>query len=125
MLPWLGGPETTGFGNPHSAHRMGRQAAAEVELAREQVAALLPPGGRVVITSGATEAINLAIKGSGAQVIAASAVEHAAVLDCLEAVGGEMLPVGRDGLLDSDIALPSGLQLLCAMQVNNEIGTVQ
>ena len=40
MLPWLGGPESMGFGNPHSPHRLGRQAAAAVELAREQVAAL-------------------------------------------------------------------------------------
>jgi cysteine desulfurase len=53
MLPWLAGPESTGFGNPHSAHRLGRQAAAAVELAREQVAALLPLGGRVVFTGSA------------------------------------------------------------------------
>src|SRR3546814_6745379 len=57
MLPWLGGPETMGFANPHSPHRPGRAAAAAVEVAREQVASLLPPGGRVIFTSGATEAI--------------------------------------------------------------------
>ena len=37
MLPWLAGPETTGFANPHSAHAAGRAAAAAVEVAREQV----------------------------------------------------------------------------------------
>jgi cysteine desulfurase len=125
MLPWLAGPEGSGFGNPHSAHRLGRQAAAAVELAREQVAALLPPGGRVVFTGSATEAINLAIKGTRAEGIAASAIEHAAVLDCLEALGGEVLPVGGDGILDAASALPQGLGLLAVMHVNNEIGTVQ
>lgn len=60
MLRWL---SDDGFANPHSPHRPGRAAAAAVEVAREQVAALLPPGGRVIFTSGATEAINLAIFG--------------------------------------------------------------
>ena len=60
MLPWLSGPESTGFANPHSMHRVGRAAAAAVELAREQVAGLLPKGGRVIFTSGATEALNQA-----------------------------------------------------------------
>ena len=50
MLPWLSGPESLGFANPHSMHRAGRGAAAAVEVAREQVASLLPPGGRVVFT---------------------------------------------------------------------------
>ncbi|WP_336980250.1 cysteine desulfurase family protein [Altererythrobacter fulvus] len=130
MLPWLGGPGTTGFGNPHSPHRMGRQAAAAVEVARGQVAALLPPGGRVIFTSGATEAINLAIKGtSRGGAIAVSAIEHAAVLDCAEAMRSthpvHILPVDREGLVSTDIPLPQGLGLLALMQVNNEIGTIQ
>lgn len=131
MLPWLGGPETMGFGNPHSPHRMGRQAAAAVEVAREQVAALLPPGGRVIFTSGATEAINLAIKGTvrSGSVLAASAIEHAAVLDCLEALRAtsetHILPVDRDGLVSAGTPLPDRLGLLAIMQVNNEIGTIQ
>ena len=125
MLPWLGGPESNGFGNPHSAHRLGRMAAAAVELAREQVAALLPAGGRVIFTSGATEALNLAIKGCGAKRIAASAIEHAAVLDCIEALGGEVLPVGSEGVFDPDSALPAGIGLVALMHVNNEVGTIQ
>ncbi|MEO6153353.1 MAG: cysteine desulfurase family protein [Croceibacterium sp.] len=129
MVPWLGGPDTTGFGNPHSAHRLGRLAAAAVELAREQVAALLPAGGRVVFTSGATEAINLAIKGLAPKVIAASAIEHAAVLDCAAALRARsevhILSVGSDGVFDPATLLPEGIGLLAVMQVNNEIGTVQ
>ena len=39
MLPWLGGPGSDGFGNPHSPHRLGRHADAAVELARERVGA--------------------------------------------------------------------------------------
>ena len=42
MLPWLGGPGSDGFANPSSQYRAGRAAAVAVELAREQVAALLP-----------------------------------------------------------------------------------
>ncbi|HTN13969.1 MAG TPA: cysteine desulfurase family protein [Sphingomonadaceae bacterium] len=131
MLPWLGGPETMGFGNPHSPHRMGRQAAAAVEVAREQVAALLPPGGRVIFTSGATEAINLAIKGTAhpGSVMAASAIEHAAVLDCLESLRAtseaHIVPVDREGLVNAQAPLPDRLGLLATMQVNNEIGTIQ
>ena len=76
MEPWL----RDNFANPHSTHKAGRAAAAAVEVAREQVAALLPPDGRVIFTSGATEAINMAIKGC-ALPVAALATEHAAVLD--------------------------------------------
>lgn len=127
MLFWLGGPETTGFANPHSPHRAGRAAAAAVELARDQVAALLPPGGRVIFTSGATEAINLAIKGSGARRIAMSAIEHAAVLDTARVVDPDahVLPVDAAGLVAPDVPLPEGADLVAVMQVNNEIGTVQ
>ncbi|WP_232492100.1 cysteine desulfurase family protein [Novosphingobium kaempferiae] len=127
MLPWLGGPETTGFANPHSPHRPGRAAAAAVEVARAQVAALLPPGGRVIFTSGATEAINLAILGSGARKLAVSAIEHAAVLDTAQALdsGLAVLPVDTEGLVHVDVALPNDTGLVAVMQVNNEIGTVQ
>ncbi|OZA34557.1 MAG: aminotransferase [Novosphingobium sp. 17-62-9] len=127
MLPWLDGPEAPGFANPHSPHRAGRAATAAVEVAREQVAALLPPGGRVVFTSGATEAINLAIIGSGAMRMAVSAIEHAAVLDTARFIDPEVavLPVDGAGLVDPDVAIPQGTDLVAVMQVNNEIGTVQ
>ncbi len=123
MLRWLG---EDAFGNPHSAHRMGRQAAAAVEVAREQVAALFPPGGRVIFTSGATEAINLAIRGSGqGGTVAVSAIEHAAVLDTARAVGAvHTIPVGAEGITQP-CDFPADTRLVCVMQVNNEIGTVQ
>ncbi len=127
MLPWLGGPEGVGFANPHSPHRPGRGAAAIVEVAREQVAELLPPGGRVVFTSGATEAINLALFGSGVSRLAVSAIEHAAVLDTAGVIdpGVAILPVDGDGLVDPAAAIPVTTGLVAVMQVNNEIGTVQ
>lgn len=127
MLRWLGGPDSDSFGNPHSAHRMGRAAAAAVELAREQVASLCPPGGRVVFTGSATEAINLAIRGSGSGgTVAASAIEHAAVLDTAQALGAlHTIPVDSAGLADPAAPLPADTRLICVMQVNNEIGTVQ
>ncbi|MBB4859833.1 cysteine desulfurase [Novosphingobium chloroacetimidivorans] len=126
MLPWLGGPDTTGFANPHSPHRPGRAAAAAVAVARDEVAALLPPGGQVIFTGSATEALNLAIFGSGAKRLAVSAIEHAAVLDTARAVdpGVTILPVNGDGVLDGETPI-RGVDLVAVMQVNNEIGTVQ
>jgi len=127
MLPWLAGPDSPGFANPHSPHRPGRQAAAAVEIAREQVAALLPAGGRVIFTSGATEALNLAILGSGRRRLAVSAIEHAAVLETARFADPQaaILPVDAAGLVDPEIVLPDGLGLVAVMQVNNEIGTIQ
>ncbi len=127
MLPWLSGVEGLGFANPHSPHRPGRAAAAAVEVARDEIAALLPPGGRVVFTSGATEALNLAILGRRPRHIALSAIEHSAVAVTAAASGAEVsvLPVGEDGIVAEDSAIPEGADLVAVMQVNNEIGTVQ
>lgn len=127
MLHWLGGPETSGFANPHSPHRPGRAATAAIEVARDQVAALLPPGGRVIFTGSATEALNLAIVGSGATRLAVSAIEHAAVLDTARAVQPDVavLPVDGQGLVDDAAPLSPGTQVVSVMQVNNEIGTIQ
>lgn len=131
MLRWLGGPESDTFGNPHSPHRMGRMAAAAVEAAREAVAELLPPGGRVIFTSGATEALNMALRGSRGDVLT-FATEHAAVLDCAGAVeaqgrGFTLLPVLADGRADRDAlaaAITSQTGVIAAMAVNNEIGVI-
>ena len=130
MLPWLRDQHA----NPHSAHRAGRAARAAVEVARAQVAALLPPGGRVVFTGGATEALNWAIKG-GTGAIVTLASEHAAVLDTVaaEAARGRsatVLPIDREGLVDLAEAAAAaaggpGTGLFAAMLVNNEIGVVQ
>ena len=137
MMPWL---EADAFGNPHSSHKEGRRAAAAVEAARAQImTALGATSGRLVFTSGATEAVNLAIKGLAAGTpparrhIVTIATEHACVLDCchwLETQGWRVtrLPVGADGLVDLDLAaaaIDDTTALVCAMLVNNEIGVVQ
>ena len=131
MLRWLDGPDGSGFGNPHSSHRLGRQAEAAVEVARERVAALFPPGGTVTFTSGATEALNLALRGCeparAGKPIAVGAIEHSAVLDTALDLPGDttILPVDRDGLVDPQVVLPEGVGIVSVMQVNNEIGTIQ
>jgi cysteine desulfurase len=131
MLPWL----DAGFANPHSAHSLGRQAAAAVEVARDEVAALLPPGGRPIFTSGATEALNWASQAllPPGTTLAVSAIEHAAVLDTADWLARRgvrviHLPVTADGIVDRTAAealLPDRLDLVAVMQVNNEIGTIQ
>jgi len=124
MLAWL---TDEGAANPHAAHVAGRRARAAVDIAREQVAALLPPGGQVVFTSGATEALNWALTGTGARRLAAPATEHAAVLDTLAALRQRghdvtIVPVDRDGRADPADVPPC--DLFSAMLVNNEIGTI-
>ncbi|MGE0773732.1 MAG: cysteine desulfurase family protein [Sphingomonadaceae bacterium] len=135
MLPYLGDK----LGNPHSAHRLGREASAAVELARERVGAPFGGGGRLIFTSGATEALNLAIKGSFAKAppgrtrIVTVATEHAAVLDTVGWLAGQgadvvILPVGCDGLVDLDqvaAAIDDRTALVAVMMVNNEIGVIQ
>lgn len=131
MLRWLGGADSETFGNPHSPHRMGRMAAAAIEAARDEVAALLPPGGRVIFTSGATEALNMALRGTAGDVLT-FATEHAAVLDCAPSVEAEgrgfaVLPVTPDGRADLaalEAALNPQTGVVAAMAINNEIGVI-
>lgn len=121
------------YGNPHSVHRMGREAKAAVELARDRIGAAFRPGGRLVFTSGATEALNLALKGCAPRRIVTIATEHAAVLDSVQWLAGQrsevvILPVGADGLVDLDRAAEAivpGTSIVAAMLVNNEIGVIQ
>ena len=125
MLRWLD-PATSA--NPHSPHASGRAAKAAVEVAREQVAALLPAGGRTYFTSGATEAANWALRGSGALRIAVAATEHACMLDTADALAREGREVARiavdaGGLVDPHAIPPA--DLVAVMLVNNEIGTIQ
>nr|WP_207790171.1 cysteine desulfurase family protein [Polymorphobacter arshaanensis] len=137
MEPW--GVEK--FGNPHSAHRWGYEAAAAVALAREQVAVLIGAApDRVQFTSGATESVNWALKGvltapgQRRNRIVTVATEHSCVLETaryLERLGATLtvLPVGEDGLVDIDDveAAVSGdeVALVSTMLVNNEIGVIQ
>lgn len=129
MLPWLSGVEGDGYANPASPYRAGREASVAVEMARDAVAALLPPGGRVVFTSGATEAINWALV-SGVKLrpggVACSTIEHAATMQCVEALNGIVLPVAADGVLPApDPALLPENGIVAVMLVNNEVGTIQ
>ncbi|HEY0044510.1 MAG TPA: cysteine desulfurase family protein [Allosphingosinicella sp.] len=137
MRPWL----EAGFGNPHSSHRMGREAAAVIEVARARVVDALGSGGggKLYFTSGATEAANWALKGvasrlpPGRRRIVALATEHACVLDTLGWLAGQgldvdVLPVGADGLADLDLLaarVGEDTGLVAAMLVNNEIGVIQ
>jgi cysteine desulfurase len=129
MLPWLSGPGSDGFANPSSQYRAGRAASVAVELARDQVAALLPAGGSVYFTSGATEALNWALV-RGAELapggLAGSAIEHHAALHRLEMEGARVIPVGADGLVPppDPAALPER-GIVALMLVNNEVGTIQ
>ncbi|WP_347303502.1 cysteine desulfurase family protein [Croceibacterium sp. TMG7-5b_MA50] len=131
MLRWLGGPDSTTFGNPHSPHRLGRQAEAAVEVARERVAALFPAGGRVIFTGSATEALNLALRGCApvraGMGVAISGIEHAAVEETARSLPNPLtiLSVDGDGLVDAEGEWPAGTGLVSVMQVNNEIGTIQ
>jgi len=128
------------YGNPHSAHRIGRQAAAVVEVARDDVSAALGvTGGRLVFTSGATEALNIAIIGAarraeaGRRKIVTVSTEHAAVRDTVESLTSQgfeavFLPVGPDGLVDPGLAaevIDERTALVAVMLVNNEIGVIQ
>jgi cysteine desulfurase len=137
MLPFF----SKNFGNASSrTHAYGWTAAQAVDDARAQVAELINAEAQeIIFTSGATEAINLALKGvfsayaSKGKHIITSAAEHKAVLDTcnyLETLGAEItiLPVDREGNTD-----PADLEknirpdtiLVAIMLANNETGTVQ
>jgi len=137
MIPWL----REHFGNPASrSHAWGWEAEAAVEKAREQVAQLINADPREIVwTSGATESINLALKGAaqfyktrGKHLITVK-TEHKAVLDTmreLERQGFEVtyLDVQEDGLIDLEAfkaALRPDTILVSVMYVNNEIGVIQ
>ncbi len=136
MLPYVHGL----YGNPSSSHSFGLAAREGVDLARNQVAALL--GCRpdeLIFTSGGTEANNHAIKGvafahrhRGNHIIT-SAVEHPAVTEVcryLETRGFRItcLPVDEHGLVDVaqlEAALTGDTILVTIMHANNEVGTIQ
>jgi len=137
MIPWL----REHFGNPASrSHAWGWEAEAAVEKAREQVAGLINADPREIVwTSGATESINLAIKGAaqfyktrGKHIITLK-TEHKATLDTcreLERQGFDvtLLDVEANGLLDLEkfkAALRPDTILVSVLFVNNEIGVIQ
>ncbi|OCG21082.1 cysteine desulfurase IscS [Gilliamella sp. wkB108] len=129
------------FGNPASrSHRFGWQAEEAVDIARNQIADLIGADSReIVFTSGATEADNLAIKGSahfnqakGKHIITCK-TEHKAVLDTcrqLEREGYEVtyLAPESDGIIDLNklaAVMRPDTTVVSIMHVNNETGVVQ
>lgn len=137
MAPYL----DDAFGNPSSLHRWGRTTAAALDDARARVARVLGArASEVHFVRGGTESDNLAVQGRALAArsegreprVAASAVEHSAVLEAMDAAvvgGGErhLVPVGRDGRLDPDAirdVLALRPDVLSVMWVNNEVGTI-
>jgi cysteine desulfurase len=137
MLPFF----TERFGNPHSRqHAWGWDAEKAVDVAREQVAALINASpSEIFFTGGATESNNLAIKGivprlrdRGARIVTA-ATEHKSVLDTCRKLGQQgfdvqVVGVQPDGVIDLDAlsnAVTTETILVSIMAANNEIGTLQ
>ncbi len=136
MMPYL----TLDFGNPASTdHLYGAKAADAVEKSREQLAKTINASAHeIIITSGATEADNLAIQGiarvrsaEGRHMIT-STTEHKAVLDPLHHLEGQgwlvtRVPVDSQGIIDLDkleSSITSDTSLISVMFANNEIGTI-
>jgi len=129
MQPFLGGEV---FGNPSASHRWGRAARRALDDARDTLAEVLgAEPGEIVLTSGGTEADNLAVLGvlerrPGSAVC--SAIEHHAVLEPVEQVGGRVVAVDGRGVIDLDVlaaTLDEDVSVVSVMLANNEIGTIQ
>jgi cysteine desulfurase len=137
MLPYF----SDRFGNAASrTHSYGWEAEESVDMAREQIANLIGAHPQeIVFTSGATEAVNLAIKGvfenseKEEKHIITVSTEHKAVLDTckhVERLGGSVtyLPVNASGLIsltDLENAVTSDTILIAVMYANNETGVMQ
>lgn len=133
MLPYF----TEQYANAGSSHLFGLTAKEAVETAQQQVADLI--GSRpaeIVFTSGATEAINLAIKGFSHSLrkhIITVTTEHKAVLDTciyMEKKGFEVTYLGVDNkglinLAELEAAVTTDTLLVCVMLANNETGVLQ
>lgn len=136
MMPFL----ESNYGNASSHHQFGLSISNAVEESREKIANLISSkASEIIFTSGATESINLALKGyalanqhKGKHIITIN-TEHNAVLDTckyLETVGFDVsyLPVKNSGLIDlNDLKneLRKDSILVCVMFVNNETGVLQ
>jgi cysteine desulfurase len=133
MVPFLGGQ----FGNPSSAHTVGRRARAVIEEAREAVSGLIGASfpSEIVFTSGGTESDNTAILGAlrgtpEKRRIVTTRVEHEAVRKLVQRLEPEgfsvcWIDVDEDGLLDLDAfenALTPDTAIVSVMLANNETG---
>lgn len=137
--------EDAHFGNPGALHAEGLQAKAALETSRDQIAgALGVHGDEIVLTSGGTESVNLALRGAltawrealGSDArphIIVSEIEHPAVLETarsLEREGARLsvLAIGADGIVPPDTlaaALSPETVIVSLMYANNEAGMIQ
>ena len=136
MIPYF----TEKYGNASSRqHEFGWSAEGAVEAARARIASLVGASpAEIIFTSGATESINLAIKGIAESLqekgdhVVTSVTEHKAVLDTVEKLERHgfritRLPVDRYGLVNPDDvvkAITNKTILVSIMAANNEIGTI-
>jgi cysteine desulfurase len=117
------------WANPSSPHAEGRAARAALEDARARIKAALGWEHELIFTSGASEAIDIAMTRSSGDACIVSAVEHDAVHRA--APKAFFLPVGEDGLVASDAlfgrlgALGAKNPLIAIQYANNETGIVQ
>lgn len=109
--------------NASSPHAMGRAARRALEESREAVAGALGWSGEVIFTSGASEALHLALSRSHARRRVVSATEHDAVLRHVP--DARILPVGTGGLIDVASLGDCSDSLVAVQQVNNETGVIQ
>ena len=129
------------YGNPSSLHAKGYEAEKLISGARAEILRAMPAdGGRLVFTSGGTEANNMAISGvcskpprTRANRVVTTGTEHPSVLNpikeagargwqisrCAVDAGGAIMPEELEALLDGDVAL------ICFTHVNNETGAIQ
>ena len=137
MMPYF----ATKFGNAASTHRWGREARAALDTARERIAACLGANAdEICLTSGGTEADNLAIlgawrvqRGNGRNGVVTSPIEHKAVLASMHQAAREgaderMLAVNADGVVGMDSAralIRDDVAIASVMWVNNETGVIQ
>lgn len=135
MRPWL----KANFGNPSSSHVYGLQARQAVAMARAEVATLIGANAdEIVFTGSATEANNLALRGTARALpqkrhIVISAIEHPAVMQPalhLREAGWAVTivkvdPTGRVSAEDVAAALRRDTALVSVMHANNEVGTLQ
>ena len=137
MLPFLAGV----FGNPSSAHSLGREARVALEQARSAVAAALGClSAELVFTGSGSEANSLAILGAvpiqpthGRTRVLVSAVEHPSVMEAADALAErgysvERLPVSSTGKVEVDLArdqIRPDVAFVSVMLANNEVGTLQ
>jgi cysteine desulfurase len=117
------------WANPSSPHSEGRAARAALENARKRIAAALGWDAEVILTSGASEALSIALLRSQCDGQLVSSVEHDAVTRASNYM--ESLPVRSDGLVDLEklsvliAAQEAACPLIAVQHVNNETGVIQ